>query len=310
MRAIDVSQWQGDINWAAVQSPIALIKMSGGDAGTYYDSKASYNYQSAKAAGKAIGMYHFAGGTDATSEADFFIRACSPLEKDDVLILDWEVRHADPVGWCQSFIQRVIDKTGVRPIIYMNTSTENSYDWSPVINQNIGLWVADYRFGPEANVPIKYWKQYIMHQYTSSGTEPGVAGRVDVNEWFSDAATFRKYGYQTPVIDDVQPAPQPTPTPQPEPTPTPTPEPAPEAPTTPTEPATPPVVSEPTKESVNYKALLVRAAWTFVGTFASVFVTNVTDITNIAALKTTAIAAIATAFITVKNLVKKPQEAK
>jgi lysozyme len=219
--AIDVSRWQGDINWSAVTAPIALIKMSGGDDGVYYDSKASRNYALAKSTGKAVGMYHFAGAKDPIVEADFFISSCSPLEKDDVMILDWEVAHPNPVEWCRIFIQRVIDKTGTRPLIYMNTSTENRYDWSPVVNQNVGLWVADYRYAPSGNVPIKHWPTYVMHQYTSSGSMAGVAGNVDMNVWFGTVDQFKKYGYQPasqpppvvlpPVIPPVTPPPVVTP---------------------------------------------------------------------------------------------------
>lgn len=241
MKAIDVSQWQGVIDWKAVKKAgidIAIIKMSGGDAGLYTDSKANANYYGAKAAGVALGMYHFAGGVNPENEADFFIASCSPLEQNDVLVLDWEVGNPDPVGWCARFVQRVIDRTGVKPLIYMNTSTENAHNWQPVIDKNIGLWVADYRFGPEANVPIRRWPTYVMHQYTSSGTVTGIAGRVDMNEWFGTVAQFKKYGYQpapqptpppepTPEPTPVPPTPTPTPPPEPTPTPTPNPDPTP-----------------------------------------------------------------------------------
>src|SRR3954470_5912939 len=115
IRAIDVSQYQGVIDWNQVQAEIAMIKVSGGDNGLYYDARATSNYINAKAAGKAVGMYHFAGGGQPEEEADFFIRACSPLEQDDVMVLDWEIQHPNPVEWCRRFIQHVIDKTGVRP---------------------------------------------------------------------------------------------------------------------------------------------------------------------------------------------------
>lgn len=213
MRAIDVSRWQGDINWAAVQAPIAIIKMSGGDDGLYLDSKANRNYAGAKAAGKAIGMYHFAGGKNAIEEADYFVRACSPLEKNDVLILDWEVQHPDPVGWCVAFIQRVIDQTGIRPMIYMNSNTASVNNWQRVVDMNVGLWVAHYGLGPNDNVPVGKFPTYIMHQYTSGGSEPGIAGRVDVNEWFGTVAQFQKYGFQGNIIQDVTPAPVPVPAP-------------------------------------------------------------------------------------------------
>jgi len=251
--AIDISQWQGAINWPAVTAPIAIIKMSGGDAGLYTDSQANANYYGAKAAGKALGMYHFAGGGNPVNEADFFIAACSPLDKDDVLILDWEIEHADPVGWCLQFVNRVHDRTGVWPLFYTNGARVNQYDWSPVLS-NCGLWIAWYGMDPEGTLPIHY--PYVMHQYTSSGSMPGVAGRVDLDAWFGTLAQFKKYGYQPTPAPTPDSTPEPTPIPPPDPVPTPTPEPTPNPDPSPDpipEPVPRPPSSPPT---VNWKTLI------------------------------------------------------
>lgn len=228
IEAIDVSTYQGTINWAVVNRPIAIIKMSGGDAGLYTDSKANANYYGAKAAGKALGMYHFAGGGNPVNEADFFVAACSPLEAGDVLVLDWEIEHSDPVGWCTQFVNRVHERTGVWPLFYTNGARLNQYDWSPVRN-NCGTWVAWYGTDPEGSLPIQ--GTYIMHQYTSSGSVPGIAGRVDLDAWYGSVEQFNKYGYHPaaplPPTPTPQPVPPPAPTPEPTPTPTPNPDPAP-----------------------------------------------------------------------------------
>lgn len=231
--AVDISQYQPNDGYT---EPIVVIKMGGGDAGNYYDSKATQHYYAAQTAGKAIGCYWFAGGTDPTAEADFFIRACSPLSENDVLVLDWEVQYPNPPEWCRAFIQHVKDVTGVTCIIYMNTSTENTYDWSPVINLNVGLWVADYRYGPEDNVPIKHWPTYVMHQYTSTP--------FDHDAWFGTVDQFKAYGYhnaQPAPVPDPQPTPVPVPDPEPVPTPTPEPAPTPD----PIEPPTPEPTPQP-----------------------------------------------------------------
>lgn len=234
----DVSTYQGDINWGASPYPIAVIKMSGGDAGLYTDSKANQNYYGAKAAGKAVGGYHFAGGGNAQNEADFFIAAMSPLEENDVLILDWEIQHPDPVGWCEAFVNRVKDRTGIWPLIYFNGSTWNSHDWSRVTN-NCGVWVAWYGQDPEGNLPVG-GKIYVAHQYTSSGSTPGVAGRVDINAWFGTLDQWKKYGYHSPVAPPPEiPAPTPAPVPPPTPVPDP-PKPDPKPPVDPTPPPAPP----------------------------------------------------------------------
>lgn len=194
---IDVSQWQGNIDWSKVTSPIAIIKMSGGDDGLYFDSKANQNYYGAQAVGKAIGMYHFAGGNDPVNEADYFINACSPLAENDVLVLDWEIKHSNPVGWCETFVNRVHEKTGIWPLIYFNGSTWNAYDWTPV-TKNCGVWVAWYDRDPNADLPVG-GKVYVMHQYTSSGSMPGINGRVDLNAWFGTVEQFKKYGYKSSI---------------------------------------------------------------------------------------------------------------
>lgn len=251
-KAIDVSQWQGNINWAAVKSSgveIAIIKMSGGDAGLYTDSKANQNYYAAKAAGVAIGGYHFAGGGNPENEADFFIAAMSPLEKDDVLVLDWEIEHASPVEWCRRFIQRVKDRTGIIPLLYTNQNRLVTLNWSPVVAQNVGLWVAHYGVSPDADMNVGAFPTYVMHQYTSSGSVPGIAGRVDLDAWYGTVEQFRKYGYQ-PVVTPP-PAPTPEPTPPPAPVEPPKPEPKP-----PVDPTPPPAPTTPTSPSTNWKKLV------------------------------------------------------
>jgi len=256
VNAIDVSQYQGNINWPAVKASgveIAIIKMGGADAGLYTDSKANQNYYAAKAAGLTLGLYYFAGPGNAQNQADHFVSLCSPLEKDDVLILDWEIQSPDPVGFCKAFVDRVHDRTGIWPLIYFNGSTWNSHDWTPVTN-NCGVWVAWYGQDPEGNLPVG-GKIYVMHQYTSSGSVPGIAGRVDLDAWFGSVAQFKKYGYQpappapaptpvppTPTPVPPAPTPPPTPTPNPDPLPPPAPTPVPTPTPTPIPPVTQPTL--------------------------------------------------------------------
>jgi len=259
--AIDVSQYQGNIDWNSVPQPIAIIKMSGGDAGLYTDSKANQNYYGAKAAGKAVGGYHFAGGGDPANEADFFVAAMSPLEENDVLVLDWEIEHADPVGWCNTFVNRVHERTGVWPLFYTNGARLNQYDWSPVRN-NCGTWVAWYGQDPEGNLPIS--GPYVMHQYTSSGTVPGIAGRVDLDAWFGTLDQFKLYGYHASTPPTPQPEPEPTPPPDPVPTPDPepTPEPTPEPEPTP----------DPTPPTSNKWKIMLAALFAAVGALAAAII--------------------------------------
>lgn len=198
----DISQWNSAYNMAANPDPAIAIKMSGGDAGLYFDSKASLNYANASHAGKVIIGYHFAGGTDPVAEADFFVRSMSPLAENDILCLDWEVHPAgkDPVQWCLSFVNRVHEKTGLWCWVYMNMSTANAYDWSPVF-KNCGYWCAAPSYSFNATLPVKY------PQIAQQG--PIVNG-LDTDAFFGSLDQLKKYGYHAPV---AVPAPLNTPSP-------------------------------------------------------------------------------------------------
>ena len=199
--ASDVSQYQGTIDWANMP-PIVLIKMSGGDNGLYMDSKAANNYGSAVASGKGVGGYHFIGWTlGAIAEATYFLQAMSPLAENDVYALDIEaIKIADPVSYVQQMVNFIHSKINVWPLVYMNLSTLNSYNWDSVLT-NCGLWLADWNNDPNATIPTVH--TYVMQQYSDGPN-------YDHDEWFGTIEEFKAYGYHAPVqAPTVVPTPQP-----------------------------------------------------------------------------------------------------
>lgn len=205
--ACDISKYQG--SWQDRGDPIVMIKMSGGDNGLYMDSMASQNYNGAVSAGRAVGGYHFAGWTNPTAEANYFMQAMRPLAENDVYALDAEAIPAgvDPVGWSTTFMETVHNAIGVWPLIYMNLSTLNSYNWNSVL-ANCGLWLGDWNNDPNGTISTVH--TYVMQQYSDG---PG----YDHDEWFGTVEEFQKYGYhapQTPVVSPVEPI-QTTPDPEP-----------------------------------------------------------------------------------------------
>lgn len=233
LSAVDISQWQG--TYKDYGTPIVFMKASGGDAGVYYDSQLYGNYAGAKRQGKGIGMYHFAGGGDPVVEANYFLRAVAPLEENDVLALDWEISHPNPVEWCRIFVETVHATCGVWPLLYINLATLRAHDWSPVL-KNCGLWIAAWTGDPNVDIDTG-GRPYVVHQYRGAP--------LDLDAVWLTRDQFNKYGYH---VKQDTPAPTPSPIPSAPPPvvvpPTPPPVVTP-PPVIPPEPPKPPVVTPP-----------------------------------------------------------------
>jgi GH25 family lysozyme M1 (1,4-beta-N-acetylmuramidase) len=194
---IDVSHWQGTIDWARVRAAgkrFAYIKSS--ENTSFVDSKYATNRSKAKAAGLLVGAYHFAqpgtGSGDAVAEADHFVNTARIASGDLVPVLDLEVTNGMSStalqAWTKSFLTRVYDRTGVRAAIYVSpsfwsTKMGNS-SWFATNGYKV-LWIAHWTTGSAPSVPAGNWGGYgwTFWQYTSSGTVPGISGRVDLNRY-------------------------------------------------------------------------------------------------------------------------------
>ncbi len=110
---IDISHWQGAINWtkvAAAGKRFAFMKAS--ESTDFVDNTYATNRQQARAAGLYVGAYHFAqpstGAGDAIAEADHFIDTASPASGDLIPVLDLErsgsLSQAALTTWVQAFL--------------------------------------------------------------------------------------------------------------------------------------------------------------------------------------------------------------
>ncbi len=219
----DVSIWQGVIDWeqAAPTKDFFWYKGGGGDGVTvprYVDDEAANNLAQLQAHGKPHGAYWFAGNTDPIDEANY---ACTniwaTMNTGAWAILDVErgTNGLPSTDWVKLFLDTASAVLGYRPVVYMNQDTENSYDWSTVVNANYGLIIADYAVPPSGNVGLKHWPFYVAQQYASTGSIPGIAGAVDLDAVFlADFSDYNKYGRPEPTPSAVlPPAPEPVPPP-------------------------------------------------------------------------------------------------
>lgn len=225
----DISDYQGDIDWPTFKNNVNFVIAKSTEGTSVIDQWFGNNRKQARDAGILRGWYHFAHPelNSPTDEAKFFIDVMNgdPLQVGESIYLDYEVAwNGDNVNWVLSWMQAVEAALKVKPVFYSYQSMLTSHDWTPVVKNNNGLWVAAPTNDPNNNnFDTGAWSSAMMQQWGNE-TIPGVTtGVVDADIFFGDKSAFLAYGLKgaTPPAPTPQPAPQPTPIPTPTPTPTP-----------------------------------------------------------------------------------------
>jgi len=205
MKIIDVSHWQDSneskyIDWKKVRKAgvdVAIIKCTQGTG--MLDDEFAYNKKEARANGILLGYYHFANGSDAIKEADWFLKNVGDIKEGEFIALDWEIEHSNPDNWCKDWLDRVLSKVGFRPLLYTNADRVKRADWKKVAGANYGLWIARYGDNDDKaednEIPdTDEWKFFAIWQFSSTGSIDGIKGRVDLDTTTMDLPTLKKYG--------------------------------------------------------------------------------------------------------------------
>ena len=184
---IDISAYQGNINWAAV-APYIDFSYAKATEGTYYTNPDFYNqYEGPYSHGVIRGAYHFAipNNSSGQAQADFFIKHGGGWSADGLTLpgaLDIEynpyggecygLTHAQMVAWVWNFVHEYAYKEHAYPVIYSTT------DWWSTCTGNYGgfggydpLWIA--RYAASAGPLPSGWGFYTFWQYADSGRLPG-----------------------------------------------------------------------------------------------------------------------------------------
>jgi GH25 family lysozyme M1 (1,4-beta-N-acetylmuramidase) len=206
MNGIDVSQFQGTINWQQLKADgvFVMIRANEGtpNSSTVPNVDANFvtNLTQARALGIPHGIYHFAYPqyNTAVTEANFFcnlIQNNGGLQKDEILVLDYE--EVQNVSWAAVWLRTVSGIFGgYKPLIYMNLNFVQSQNWSEVISGGFGLWLAEYNGSKSFTAP--QWPVVAMRQWTDAEKISGINGLVDGDVFNGGIAVFDKYGYQPP----------------------------------------------------------------------------------------------------------------
>lgn len=195
-KGIDVSHWQGKIDFKKVASlcDFVIIKAGGGDAGKYKDSKFETNYKNARAAGLSVGAYYFAG-RDFTSEENGRVAAEHFASLIDGKTFEYPV-YLDVEMTPPSMKRKATDAA----ISFCRTMEEKGY-YVGIYASDIGgfkdrldlsrlgdfdKWVARYGSKP------KYVKSFGVWQSTSKGVMQGIKGYVDMDTAYIDYPSVMK----------------------------------------------------------------------------------------------------------------------
>lgn len=214
---IDISSHQGGLNIAAIWADFVIVKVS---EGTGYENPFwRAQAEATLAAGKRLGLYHFANDEDAGAQARFFLDRAKAYAGRATFWLDWE---ADAVGLgpgpALAFLNQVAAETKSTPGFYTYQNVLSSYDWSAVAAR-FPLWVAggpdysdygrSYSDPPVPNVP--YWGGgALVHQYTEDGYLPGYSSHLDLDRLCDRAAWDQMIGGGHVTVSAPAASPAPT----------------------------------------------------------------------------------------------------
>lgn len=192
-KGVDVSKYQGNINWNQVKASgveFAIIRVGYrgyGSGALVEDPTFRQNIRGATAAGLKVGLYFYSQAVneaEAVEEASMVLRLCSGYNISYPIYFDTEKvagdtgradnisrsqRTANAVAFCET-----IRNAGYRAGVYSYASW--FYNQLNIANiSQYSIWIAQYR----DNLTFDY--NYDIWQYTSSGQVPGIPARVDMN---------------------------------------------------------------------------------------------------------------------------------
>lgn len=183
---IDVSDWQGYINYSEVKnSGIQIVYIKASQGTSIKDPYFDINYENAKANGLKVGFYHFLSATneqEAKQEATFFATVISGKEPDCKLAMDYEqfngVGKEEINNISKVFLENVKRLTQKEVIIYSDLyNAQNTF--GSELSNNYQLWLAYYgNYNNLYNINSN-WNYWSGVQYEDSGYINGINGYVD-----------------------------------------------------------------------------------------------------------------------------------
>lgn len=186
-RGIDVSQWQGSIDYDQVKkSGIKIVYIKAGEGSSSVDPYFERNYRQAKRYGLDIGFYHFVTArsvAQARQQAHFFATLISEKKMECRPAMDFEqvsgLTKKGANAIVRVYMAELEKLTGYRPAFY-----SNAYDVRVLWEKRLSkypLWIAEY--GSSQAPATGNWRTWEGFQYSDKGRIPGIPGLVDLDRF-------------------------------------------------------------------------------------------------------------------------------
>jgi lysozyme len=211
VHGVDVSRWQGDIDWPKLRrqgANFAYIKAT--DGGDHLDPMFRKNWREADRAGLRRGAYHFFYWCRTAGEqADWFIRNVPKVAGALPPVIDVEWNHessckrrpsrATVLEKMQVFMDKLERHYGQRPVIY--TAPDFYEDNLKGAFPDHPFWLRSVAKHPAKVYPGRKW---LFWQYSGSGLSHGVTGKIDLNVFHGTEGEWRTWvtgGWQVADAD-------------------------------------------------------------------------------------------------------------
>jgi lysozyme len=200
VHGVDISRWQGDINWTKLRGQGAnFVYIKATDGGDHLDPMFRKNWRAAEAAGLKRGAYHFFYWCRTAGEqADWFIRNVPKVRGALPPVIDVEyngesrckrrLSRAKVLEKMQVFMDKLERHYGQRPIIY--TAPDFYADNLKGAFLDYPFWLRSVAAHPSKRYPGRKW---VFWQYSGSGLSQGVSGRIDLNVFHGTEAQWRDW---------------------------------------------------------------------------------------------------------------------
>ncbi len=220
-KGIDVSNWNGTINWTKVAHAgyrFALGKATEGT--TFEDGTYAANRAGSEANGVLFGAYDFARPSgssiaavtaSATAQADYFLAFAAPQPGELPPALDLEATGNLPArlltAWTEAWTHEVYARLGVHPFVYSSPAFWQEYlaDSTAIAASGTPLWIAHWTSASKPWVPAQNWNGagWTFWQWTDCVSVPGIAHCTDGDRMNGASPATLKiapYSQDTPTV--------------------------------------------------------------------------------------------------------------